>query len=61
MTYSKPFISANRIAILLGIHHVTACACLATFGVDPVRIGERNLYRTTEILPLLNGLLQPVG
>jgi hypothetical protein len=58
MTYSKPFISINRIASLLGVHHVTARAFLATLPLKSIRIGRRDLYRTVEVMPRLESLLR---
>jgi hypothetical protein len=57
MTYTKPFISVNKIAAILKIHHVTTSQFLETLDIKPVIIGRRRLFRSCEVLPLLDQLL----
>lgn len=57
MKYSKPFISVNKIASILGVHHVTATQFLEALNIKPVTLGRRRLFRSCDVLPLLDQLL----
>jgi hypothetical protein len=50
MMHHKPFISINRVAGLLGIHHATAKRMLASLGLPRIRVGKRCLYRTRDVI-----------
>lgn len=53
----KRFISINRVATLLGIHHQTAKEMLASLGLTRVSIGKRWLYRTYDVMSHLGSAL----
>lgn len=55
--HDKPFISVNRVAALLGIHHTTAKAMLASFDLPRVLIGTRLVYRSPDVMRRLRELL----
>jgi hypothetical protein len=56
MSYSKPFISINRVASLMGIHHDTAKSYLESLNFERIRIGRRDLYRSAVVLEHLQTL-----
>ena len=56
MTHLKPFVSINWVALRMGVHHLTARSYLATLGLQTIRIGHRDLYRTVEVVPHLQAL-----
>ena len=55
--HHKPFISINRVATLLGIHHRTARRMLESLDLTKIAIGRRQLYRTREVAQLLRHAL----
>jgi excisionase family DNA binding protein len=57
MTHERPFISTNKIASILEIHHDTATQLIDTLKLEAVLVGRRRLFRSCEVLPLLEQLL----
>jgi DNA-binding IclR family transcriptional regulator len=45
----KRFISINKIAALLGIHHATTRRYLESLKLETFVIGRRRLYRTEDV------------
>jgi excisionase family DNA binding protein len=60
VTHDKPFISTNKIASILGIHHDTATQLIETLKLEAVLVGHRRLFRSCDVLPLLKQLLGKV-
>lgn len=57
MIHQKPFISMNRIATILGIHHDTASRMLEALELPTLLIGRRWLYRTSDVMRVLREAL----
>lgn len=55
--HHKPFISVNRVATLLGIHHATAKRMLHSLELPSVMIGRRRLYRTSDVIGPIGAIL----
>jgi excisionase family DNA binding protein len=57
MTHERPFISTNKIASILGIHHDTATQLIETLKLEAVSVGKRRLFLSCDVLPILERLL----
>lgn len=55
--HNRRFISINRVATLLEIHHRTARRMLESLQLQSVRIGQRTMYRTSDVARELKDIL----
>lgn len=51
------FITINRVAGILSIHHQTARHWLESLNIPTVTLGMRHVYRSTDVLPRIEMLL----
>lgn len=52
----RRFITVNRVATLLGIHHQTAKMMLESLQLPRVRVGRRHVYRTSDVFKHIDAL-----
>ena len=57
MSYDKPLISVNRVAVILKMHHSTARSFLESLNLETVAIGRRVLYRAKDVLAQIQAIL----
>ena len=52
------FISANKLSLIMNLHHATAKKHLKALRVPTYKVGKRTYYKSVEVFPLLqqNGI-----